>query len=240
MKDVTLLTISWNQKDATELMLRSYMAEHYKGEPLNLEIFDNGSTDGTRQMLHDYGIDYSFATENLGHESGINAIYNKVKTKYCLLADTDIRFTSSIEPYLEYLKDNCIAVGEQVGELNAAWGTIKPRLGAWMILFDIEKCKEAGINIFRDPAVTDWSYDVGSWWFEKIFQAGFTYHNIQRKTDHFDPIAVYDKFVHYGGISWNLERPDHANRIREITEKRELIKKTLEQYSYIDIKDRFI
>ena len=240
MKDVTLLTVSWNERNATELLLKSYLAEHYKGEPLNIEIFDNGSTDGTRQMLHDYGIPYSFAPENLGHENGINAVYAKIRTKYCLLVDTDIRFTGNIDPYLDLLTGNCVAVGEQIGELDAAWGTIRPRLGAWFTLFDIEKCREAGINIFRDPTVTDWSYDVGGWFFEQILKAGFTYYNIPRKTEHFDPVAVYDKFVHYGGISWDLARPDHSNRIREITEKRELIKATLEEYKYIDIKNKFI
>ncbi len=239
MKNCTLVTVNWSQQDAMLLMLKSYVAEHYKGEKLNLLVFDNGSEDESRWKLHEAGIEYSFAIKNIGHENGINELYKQVKTKYALLVDTDIRFKESIESYLDLLNDNCIAVGEQVGELNAAWGTIKPRLGAWLILFDIEKCREAGINIFRDPEVTDWSFDVGSWWFQEILKAGFTYHNIPRKTDHFDPIAIYDKFIHYGGVSWSLERPDHANRIREITEKRELIKKTLEEYSYIDIKNKF-
>ncbi len=221
MKDVTLITVNWLQDEAMELMLKSYVAEHYAGEKLNLIIHDNKQ-------------------DNIGHENGINILYQKVKTKYCLLSDTDIRYTAPIKSYLKYITGNCVAVGEMVGELNAAWGQIKPRLGAWFILFDIEKCRDAGINIFRDPEVTDWSYDVGSWFFEQILKAGFYYHDISRNTDHFDPIAVYDKFIHYGGISWDLTRPEHWNRTREIEEKKELIKKTLQEYSYIDLKDKFI
>ncbi len=221
MKDVTLITVDFKQPEAKELLLKSYVAEHYEGDKLNLLIHNNNE-------------------DNIGHENAINILYGKVKTKYCLLADTDIRFTSPINSYRQLISGNCIAVGEKVGELNAAWGQVKPRLGAWMILFDIEKCREAGINIFRDPSVTDWSYDVGSWFFEQILKAGFSYHDIPRKTDHFDPIAVYDKFIHYGGVSWDMSRPEHWNRTREIEEKKQLIKKTLQEYSYIDLKDKFI
>ncbi len=240
MKDVTLITVNWNQREALELLLKSYIAEHYTGEKLNLQIWDNGSTDDSRQWLNDLGIDYSFSTENIGHENGINELYKNVKTKYALLADTDIRFTSPVNSYLNEIKGDRVAAGEMVGELNAAWGQVKPRLGAWFIMFDIQKCKDYGINIFRDPSVTDWSYDVGSWFFEKILMEGMYYYDIPRKTDHFDPIAVYDKFIHYGGISWDMSRPEHWNRAREIEEKKQLIKKTLEEYSYIDLRKKFI
>jgi hypothetical protein len=245
MKDVTLITVGWKQMSAVELMLKSYLATHYAGEKLNAIIWDNNESDALFAFCKEHDIPLKslerklFEVSNIGHENGINNLYVEVKTKYCLLADTDIKFTESLEPYLELLKGDCVAVGEQVGELTAAWGTIRPRLGAWMILFDIEKCREAGIKIFRDPTVTDWSYDVGSWFFEQILKAGFTYYNIQRKTDHFDPIAVYDKFVHYGGISWDMSRPEHSNRIREIKDKYDLIQKTLAEYNYIDLNSKF-
>lgn len=239
MKDVTLISVNWNQQPAMEVMLKSYLANHYAGEQMNVLIADNGSTDGSRGWLKEQGVPCIEMTSNIGHENATNELYAKVKTKYCLLVDTDIEFTGSIEGYLDYLMGDCIAVGELIGEITLSCGKIKPRLGAWLILFDIEKARSSGIDVFRDPAVTDWSYDVGSWFFEKVLEKGFTCEYFPR-LKHEAEVAYYDKFIHYGSVSWNMDRPEHGNRVREINEKREFIKQRVESFNYIDIKDKFI
>ncbi len=239
MKDLTLLTVNWNQQPALELMLKSYVRHHYHNdEKLNTIIVDNGSTDNSINWLTGLNIKHSALVENFGHENAVNHVYDDIKTKYCLIVDTDIEFTTSIVPYLDYLKDGCVAVGDLINNVKFGETAIKPRLGAWFILFDYEKVREAGIDIFRDPTVTDWTYDVGSWFFEQIVKKNLIYHSLSK--NEVSHIAYYEKFIHLGGVSWDMSNGRHGDRFTEIESKRNLVIQKLVEYSDVELRERLI
>lgn len=241
MKDVTLTTVNWNQQPCLELLLKSYVKHHYKGEPLKLMLVDNGSTDNSQDWLFENGIPYVGLPENVGHENGLNHIYNDIKTQYCLLNDTDIEYHSNVYEYLEQMKGNVISVGELIDNNYMEQTKIKDRITPWFWLFDIMKMRENGVKYFRNPLVEDWTYDVGSWHWEQMKNLGFENFNIARKHWNQDTEVVsmpYEKFDHIGKVSWNLD--NHGDRYSEVMRRRMYIKERLSLYKDIDLKNKFI
>jgi len=239
MQDITLVSVNWNNKTVMELMLKSFVKHHYKGEPLKLILVDNGSDDGSKEWLKENKIPFFDFIINHGHEQSVNVIYSCIETKYALLCDTDVEFLENVyDKYLPFLNDKCKVAGELItdDQLNAP---IKPRIGAWFFMFDIEAMKEKGVNIFR--AECGWDYDVGSWMTEKIFENGFTHHQIDRKKGNIDKDVLgmdYGSHIHFGKLSWNVA--NHMDREWEINMRMDYIRERLKDYDDIDLKGKFI
>lgn len=239
MQDITLVSVNWNNKTVMELMLKSFVKHHYKGEPLKLMLVDNGSNDGSKEWLKENNIRHIIITTNIGHEQAINAVYNYVVTKYALICDTDVEFLENVyDKYLPFLNDKCKVAGELItgDQLNAP---VKQRIGAWFFMFDIEAMKEKGVNTFR--AECGWDYDVGSWMTEKIFENGFTHHQIDRKKGNIDTDVLgmdYGSHIHFGKLSWNVA--NHMDREWEINMRMDYIRERLKDYDDIDLKGKFI
>jgi len=238
MKNITLLTISWNQKEVLELMLKSYLDHHYNGDPLKICLWDNGSTDGTVEWLIDNNIPFLKSVTNIGHESAINVCYPSISTKYCLLVDTDILFNGRVYDFIDWFDQTIVACGDFIdGDiLNSP---IKARIGAWFILFDIEKCRDHGITYFRNKE-EDWSYDVGSQFYENIKMAGLDIHPIHRIPGDMDRDQIgmrYGAFDHLLRMSWDWNK--HGDRIGEIQMRQQFVKNKLKEYENIDLKNKF-
>ncbi|MBK7883544.1 MAG: glycosyltransferase [Chitinophagaceae bacterium] len=239
MQDITLVSVSWNNKTVMELMLKSFVKHHYKGEPLKLLLVDNGSDDGSKEWLKENKIPFYDFIINHGHEQSVNIVYTNIETKYVLLCDTDVEFLENVyDKYLPLLNEKCKVAGELItgDQLNAP---VKPRIGAWFFMFDIEAMKEKGVHTFRDT--TDWSYDVGSWMTEKIFEHGFTHHQIDRKKGNIDKDVLgmdYGSHIHFGKLSWNVA--NHMDREWEINMRMDYIRERLKDYDDIDLKGKFI
>lgn len=251
MKDITLVTINWSQQPCVELLLKSYVKHHYKDEPLNLYLVDNGSTDGSKEWLKKNEIPFVDLPENAGHENGLNKVYNEIETNFVLLVDTDVEFKEPINEYLSIVrhltvfgypdKDKCISVGELIDKNYMNDIHIKDRISPWFWLFDISKMRAAGIKYFRDPSVEDWTYDVGSWHWEQMKNLGFENYNIHRKHWNQDNEVVsmpYEKFDHIGKVSWNLN--NHQDRYSEVMKRRYYVQERLKLYEHIDLKGKFI
>ncbi len=218
MNDVTLWTVNWNQKNALELLLRSYLKFHPE-TPIKTLIVDNNSSDDSRQFLKQNQIPFFGLDRNVGHEMALQFSMSMIKTKYALLVDSDIRFQESIQQYFDLLKDNVVSVGELLSAQEYDGTPLKPRVGAWFILFDIEKLREKGIRRFRGTG--DWTYDTGSWFWEKIRESGFTNHHIH---GNFSPIGTdYGRFFHYSQLSNDTEKhgltPEVAMRRADVIEQ---------------------
>jgi len=241
MKDVTLVTVNWNQQPCVELLLKSYVKHHYTGEPLKLMLVDNASTDNSQDWLFENEIPYVGLPENVGHENGLNHIYNDIKTKYILLNDTDVEYHTNVFGYLDEMKDNCISVGELIDKNYMNDIHIKDRISPWFWLYDISEMHKAGIKYFRDPKEEDWTLDVASWQWLKMKELGFTNFNLSRKPGNQDNDLVsmqYGCIDHIGKVSWNLE--NHGDRYSEVMRRRQYVKDRLELYKDIDLKGKFI
>lgn len=237
IKDITLVSVNWNQKKMMEVMLKSYVSHHYNGEKLNLILVDNGSIDGSKEWLIANKISHISLSDNIGHEQAINLIYPLIKTKYVLIVDTDIMFTKNVvDAYKDIFNDEIKLVGDYI---TMHTPPLVPRIAAWFFFLDIQSMREKGVDVFRDAE--NWIYDVGSWQTEKVLENGYKFYHTQRRnkeTDENDEIIgmIYDTHIHMGKMSWDLEA--HKDRISEVTKRRDYINK-LDTYNNVDLSNKF-
>lgn len=238
--DVSLVSVAWNNLTVLQLMLKSYVKYHYKGEKLRLGLIDNNSTDGTKEWLIENDIPFLDFAVNVGHENAVNILYKDVRTPVMLLVDTDVEFIENVyDKYLHLLDEKCKLIGDYIKGDRLNFGEVKPRVGAWFMLTDIQAMKEKGINIFRTKE--DWSYDVGSEYTENVLLNGFEIHHTHRYNDNIDRDAVgmnYGSHYHYGKLSWDLT--NHRDREWEVAMRMDFIKRQqLPLYEDISLKDKF-
>ena len=232
------MVVNWNNRPCLELLLKSYIKHHYNGTPLKLLLWDNESKDDSRDFYLANGIHFQTSGTNIGHENALNQLYPQVNTKYCLLVDSDILFNENCSSYLDLLNGNTVALGDLITNDRLGDSLIKPRLAAWFILFDIEMCRKKGITYFRNN--TDWSYDVGSQFYENIIQAGLGVHAIQRLNSNPDGSIIgmnYGKFGHLLRMSWDLGK--HADRTEEVARRKRYVLERLKEFESIDLKGKF-
>jgi len=242
MKDICLVSVNWNARNALELLLKSYVKHHYEGTPLKVLIADNASDDGSRGFLFENEIPFISFDKNIGHENALNEIYTKVKAKYCLLNDTDIEYKDNVFSYIKCMDDEFISVGELIDKNVMNDIKIQDRISPWFQLFRIDKMWDKGIKVFRDPSCENWTYDVGSWHWEQMKNCGYQNINLTRRGGNQDSDLIsmrYDKFDHIGKVSWDIFGK-HQDRIDEVSRRREYIKIRLEQYEDIDLKKKFV
>lgn len=239
-EDVTLVVVNFSQRPAMELMLKTYIIHHYQGSPLKLILVDNHSTDDSFEWLTQNEIPFYPMGENIGHENALNFIFDQIKTKDCLIADTDLEFLENVyDKYLPFINDTCKIVGDYItgDQLNAP---VKPRVGAWFLLTDIAAMKEKRLTTFRDKP--DWSYDVLSQYTEFVLENGFTIHHIPRLNKDIDHEIIsmrYEGFNHIGKVSWEVETK-HRDREYEVHRRRRYILERLTMYDNIELKGKFI
>jgi glycosyltransferase involved in cell wall biosynthesis len=241
MSDITLVTINWNNQPAMELMLKSYVRHHYRGESLNLLLVDNGSTDNCKEWLRENNIPFVDFPKNIFHEPAMSLIYQDIKTKYALLCDTDVEFFDDVSVYLQAMKGKCISVGELQDKDSPIWSDqMQPRISSWFWLFNIQIMKENGINVWRVSDNRDWSYDTGAWYWEQMVNLGFTNFNLTRKPGNINTGLgmEYEKFTHFGKCSWDLTHCD--DRTDEVKFRMAHIRQRLLSYEDINLKDKFI
>lgn len=239
MKDITLVTVNWNQRPCVELLLKSFIKHNYEGEPFRLILVDNASTDNSQDWLLENEVPFFAMNENIGHENAINEIYDKIDTQYVLLLDTDVEIKDNVLDYLSYMHSGCISVGELIDKNFMFDSKIKDRISPWFWLFDISEMKKRGVETFRTKG--DWSYDVGSEYWELMRDFGFTNHNLIRHPGHQDNDIVsmkYDKHDHIGKVSWNLN--NHGDRYSEVMRRRDYVEERLYNYKDVSLKGKFI
>ena len=108
------------------------------------------------------------------------------------------------------------------------------------MLWDLDAAKEKWITKLREG--DNWVYDVGSWYTEKLQEAGYTNHSIQRFPGNQDTDLIsmrYPKFNHLGKTSWDIYK-QHPDRIGEVERRREYVKNRLALYEDIDLRNKFI
>lgn len=239
--DVTLVAVNWNQRPCIEMLLKSYVKYHWIGNPLKLILFDNDSEDGSKEWLVENGIPFISSHENIGHENAVNRIYDQVKTKYMLLVDSDVQFMDYVFDYIDRLDNIIVSAGELIDKNFINEIKIRDRISPWFTLFNYHRVKEAGINLFRRATCEDWTYDVGSDFYERITRAGFQNFNIERLPGNQDDDLIsmkYEKFRHWGKVSWDIF--EHLDRVTEIVKRREAILEEVKLYQDVDLKDKFI
>lgn len=242
-ENVTLVTVNFSQKPALELMLKSYVACHYEGSPLNILLADNGSTDDSTLFLLQNNIPFIDLKENIGHEQALNVLYPLIKTKYALFADTDLEFlTNVVKWYLPKMQQaGSTLAGDYIATNHFHHNKIVNRCGAWFFLLDVGAMKEQGVNHFRDPYCHAWNYDVGSWMTEQVEKNGFKILHTPRLNEDIDNDLIsmsYETHLHIGKVSWDLTK--HGDRESEVMKRRKYIEDKLKEFEHIDLNGKFV
>lgn len=237
MNGMTLMMVNWNARECVELALKTFWV-HNTYIPVHLMLWDNGSTDGSKEWLYEQGIPFFDCPTNIGHEQSVNVMYPAISTKHVLLIDSDVIFNDEcLSHYSLKLSSQVIAAGDLIrgDQLNEP---VKPRLGAWFVMFNIEECRKIGILKFRDTS--DWSMDVGSHFYDRIWRANKDVHIIPRLPGHIDYDVrgmKYGRFDHLGKASWNIE--NHGDRRDEVAMRRAYVREELKKYRDVDLKGKF-
>lgn len=244
MIDISLVTVNWNNRPCTELLLKSYIKYHYKGKPLKLILFDNGSTDDSKQFLRENQIPFIDGQVNLGHENALNYIFKDIDAHWVQLCDTDFMFEAETHSYIQSLEKRFyVSWGEYIDNQYYEQIKIRNRVGPWFWCFDYKWVRKFGIEYFRDPNCQDWTFDVGSWLTMKMEEHSTEGHMPMKRAggdQDRDLISMVYPGIgsHIGKCSWSLD--DHQDRFDEIIKRNSFVISKLEEFKEIDLKGKFI
>lgn len=125
---VSILMPVFNSESYINEAIDSILDQTYKN--IELIIYDDGSTDGTRALIKGYldpRIAGIFSDKNYGVVHARNVMIDRARGKYIALMDADdIAHPFRIEKQLEYLENNsCDVIGSAQLVLNQKTGKIK-------------------------------------------------------------------------------------------------------------------
>lgn len=195
MKNLTLLTCSYNTPLVTANMLKTFLHIHPGCKVL---VSENSTNNDTVNIIEEAKIPY---IRNYGglHGPSVDVLFKVCTTRYALLVDTDIIFLQEHSSVFEQFKANDITLmGEIVGDRGGK--KLYPRVNPWHCFIDLEKVKNHNINFFdlhKKQASTDRIYDVGSTFFEDVKA------NKLRIADYNGNNYLYK---HYEGMSWRVNK----------------------------------
>lgn len=246
MKDLTLVTCSYNTPEVTMSMLRSFY-QHHKNlvTKINLILMENSTNDYTVKCLEENNIPY-IRNEGGTHSVSVDAALKKVKTRYALLTDTDVIYHKSINTIFNVFKTGKYASMGRLGESRGGY-RLMPRIYPWFQFMDMEQINSKGIS-FHDQKRIEMTnsteffqnipvkqngdgiyYDVGSTFLQDLLSNGLTVAS-----------ANYEGniFTHYEGMSWQKNVTGTAYvKLGEYVEKRFL--DDCKIYRHVNIKNRY-
>ncbi len=245
MRDLTLITCSYNTPIVVEIMLKSFVSFH--GVPQRLILFENSTNDETAKLLDKSNVPY-IRTRGGTHPKSVDEALKICATKYALVVDSDIVFKSPVLPLFDAMKKNDGAImGEVCGDRGGYM--LYERVHPWFMFVNVEKINGAGISFFDWERVVKTGsegfyrniplqqndektryYDVGSTFFEDIKKAGLKIINCKA-----NPYF----FVHYEGMSW---KKLSGIEVLVSIEKRnmELYRDEVKKHGNTDIKNFFL
>jgi hypothetical protein len=196
MKDITLITASYNTPRVTANMLKSF---RWVANNTPVLICDNSTNQETAANLNQHFKIPFFKNPNGLHGPSVDLLLDRVDTKYALLVDTDVIFLRSFEPAFTQVKESDLTLaGELCGDRGGK--KLHPRIVPWFCFINVENIKQHNIKFFdkaRMELQEDIRYDVGSTFFEDIKQAKLGIGSISGENYY---------YRHYEGMSWRLQK----------------------------------
>lgn len=159
---LTVLTIAFNQSEYTSLLLDSLTNPVCADTPFDLVFVDNGSTDGTRDLVESHSLAqnpnfrnlaYHAFPENRGVAAAINQGFQMAKNNFVLQADNDVIFgphsLSILEGWMRQYPG---------GMISPNWPWIQKRLGmqyfpsgAGITPAKLKKLEKTGLKAKLEP-----------------------------------------------------------------------------------------
>lgn len=200
MKDITLISCSYNTPVVTTTMLQSWMSLHPE---VPILISEHSTDNSTREYLNKVRVPFISKKGEL-HGPGVNNLLDIVETRYALLVDTDVVFLKDHTSTFEGFKQIDAAImGEIVGDRGGK--LLYKRVNPWHCFIDIQKLKLHNIKFYdpiRQKLRGERRYDIGSSMFEDIRNAKLSIANF---------LGNNYLYKHYEGMSWHTTRYGSAD-----------------------------
>lgn len=85
---VTVVIVNWNTRDVTADAIRA--VQHFSSCDVRILVVDNGSTDGSREMLRNWpGVETMLLRANAGHGPALDLAVCSVRTRIAVTLDSD-------------------------------------------------------------------------------------------------------------------------------------------------------
>jgi glycosyltransferase involved in cell wall biosynthesis len=208
MEDLTIVTCNYNTADLIQNLIKSIKFTC----PVipTILVIDTGKSPTNVDDMVDDVIYYPHL--NSSHGEGVNKSFDKVKTRYVLLVDSDILFLKNIQkPFEKFKESRAAAMGKIVG--SVAGKNLYDRIEPWYCFLDLQFLKNNNIKFF-DADRTKKSkkenikiYDVGSTMLEDILNNGGIVVNVDLEGKY---------FKHYGGMSWRIQSYNPENEDTDV------------------------
>jgi hypothetical protein len=214
MDQLTLIVCSYHTPRVLLAMLRSFVRHHPRWLPQRLLLLENSTDEETAHLLRDHGVPFLRHPGDT-HSVSLDKALDRCRTRYALVADTDVLFQKDTAELLDRL---AAAGGTLLGELvrSQAGYTLVDRIGPWLFLVNVEDVRARGIryhdqrrveasgsqgffkNVPLQPNRGGVYYDVGSTFLSDILLAGLKVLSI--------PKHVREQYAeHYEGMSWRSQ-----------------------------------
>ena len=154
MIELSIIIVSWNTVDLLDACLASIMA-HPPRRYFEVIVVDNGSTDGSAQMLHRQYPDVTLLEneKNVGFARANNQGLRQASGRYLLLLnpDTEVR-ANALDRLIHFLEkhQNAGAVGARIlnldGTLQYSCYPIPTLLNEWLHLFHLDRERRKGME----------------------------------------------------------------------------------------------
>jgi GT2 family glycosyltransferase len=112
---VSIVILNWNGISLLKNCLDSVFNQTYS--PIEVITVDNGSTDGSIEILKDYDLKLIENNENLGFAKGINIGIRHSKGEYILPLNNDVVLDKNYVSELVKVMENDLQVGSAAGKL---------------------------------------------------------------------------------------------------------------------------
>lgn len=166
MKKLTVLILNWNGKSLLEEFLPS-LINYTPSEKAEIVVADNGSTDGSVEMLKDKfpEIGLILFDRNHGFAEGYNLALKEIDTEYTVLLNSDIEVTQGwINAPLKALDENEKVVAVQpkiLAQKNKAYFEYAGAAGGFMDRYGYPYCRGRILHVVeKDMGQYDIPMDV--------------------------------------------------------------------------------
>ena len=149
MDNITLISCSYNTPIVTDNMLKTFTTLHPECKVL---ICDNSTDSATSDILDNAKIPY---LKNAGglHGPSVDILFERCKTDYALLVDTDVLFLKKHDDIFNQFKaQNITLMGEIVGDRGGK--KLHPRVNPWHCFIDLKAVKDNKIKFFDLSSTT--------------------------------------------------------------------------------------
>jgi len=197
--DLTLITCNYNTPDLIIKLLQS--VKKTSSQIPNVIVINTSTEEESDKILSDYNIPY-YNLKGGTHGEAVNLAFEKVKTKYILLVDSDVILLKDFFPVFEKFKSQNLTLMGKVVE-NIGGKNLHSRVQPWYCFLNYHKLKENNIEFFDKERVKQSReenikiYDVGSTMFEDIQKADLLIGDVDLENKY---------FKHYVGMSWYCQK----------------------------------